>query len=85
MKSTEKGEEESSDGSDYSDAGDYSDSDEDGDEAVEVVVPRGMRAGQTIDVRVPSSAGGGVVAARIPPGAVEGDVFEVYLGDMLIS
>ena len=66
-------------------SGSESDSDSGDENTVEVVVPPGMRAGQRIDVQVPSSAGGGVVAARIPTGAVEGDIFEVYLGDMLIS
>ena len=74
----EESEEESSDEEGGDESSDDSDSSDDGDSrTIEVVVPHGVRGGDVIQVRVPASAGGGLVAAAVPHGLGEGDVFDI--------
>ena len=46
--------------------------------SIEVVCPTGVKPGDTIDVRIPSKAGGGIVSTTIPAGVVAGEAFDVY-------
>ena len=73
----EEGEEEQESEAEESSEGEYEG--DDATYAIEVICPAGCRAGDEIEVRVPPSAGGGRVMARVPEGATAGDVFEVHL------
>ena len=44
---------------------------------IEVRIPRGVRAGDKLQVCVPAEAGGGSVVAIVPRGARRGAVMEV--------
>ena len=58
----------------------YDDDDSDVEEGLlEVTVPHGTRAGDTVQVRVPQSAGGGIRIVTVPTGYDEGETFEIQL------
>ena len=70
-------------GSSYeSESEEESEEEEDDDDegtAIEVVCPPGVRAGDTLEVRVPKKVGGGRVTATVPAHIKAGEVFEVMV------
>ena len=52
------------------------------EDVIDVDVPEGARAGDTIEVSLPKEAGGGTIRASIPMGVGAGDTFEVPLHEL---